>query len=321
MSFLTRKNVPVPTGPLLGTYTLPLVPADRALDRPSARPGATERLRAGLFETCANPGCGSGWLHLWRSRSAPVFERGWTCSPACTEARMGAAVARELEGCTGAATRESHRHRVPLGLLMLEQGWITRAQLRRALEAQKAAGTGRLGEWLIGQHAINEEQVTRALGLQWSCPVLPLENHDPAAMAAVMPRLFVDAFGVLPLRLAARRVLYLGFEEVLDPVLALALERMSGLRVECGIVAGSRFRQAQRRMLEAKFPPVELIEAISQSVAAHALARSLEKARPGTARLIRVHECLWLRMWERADSGGSSLGRGWVRDVVCSIGF
>ena len=320
MPLLTRKNIPGSPGLLPGAYTLPLVTDDRALNQLSSRPGAAERLRAGLFETCANPGCGSGWLHLWRSRSAPVFEQGWTCSPACTEARIGAAVARELEGRTRGA-RESHRHRVPLGLLMLEQGWITRAQLRRALEAQKAAGTGRLGQWLIRQRAINEEQVTRALGLQWSCPVLSLEHHDSAAMAAVMPRLFVDAFGALPLRVAAGRVLYLGFEQALDPVLALALERMSGLRVECGIVAGSLFQQAHRRMLEAQFPPVELIEAVSQSVAAHSLARSLEKARPGTARLARVHECLWLRMWERTSGQGSILGTGWVRDVVCSIGL
>ena len=52
-----------------------------------------------------------------------------------------------------------------LGLVMLEQGWITQAQLRRALDAQKAAGTGRLGDWLIQQDAVAEDRITRALGL------------------------------------------------------------------------------------------------------------------------------------------------------------
>lgn len=320
MPLLTRKTAPVPPGRLPGMYSLSLSVADRDLDRIPAQPGAADRLHPGLFETCANPGCRSGWLHLWRSRSAPVFEQGWTCSPACTEARVAAALARELDGRAG-PSRESHRHRVPLGLLMLDQGWITRAQLRSALGAQKAAGAGRLGQWLISQHAITEEQVTRALGLQWSCPVLSLEHHDPVAMTAVMPRLFVDAFGSLPLRLAAGRVLYLGFEEALDPVLALALERMSGLRVESGVVPGSRFHQAHGRMLEAQFPPVELIEAVSQPAAAHVLARSLEKVRPGAARLVRVHDCLWLRMWERGAAGPDSQPvAGWLRDVVCSIG-
>ena len=42
------------------------------------------RLALGLFTSCANPACASGWLKFWRSRSAPVFEGGWSCSPACT---------------------------------------------------------------------------------------------------------------------------------------------------------------------------------------------------------------------------------------------
>ena len=63
--------------------------------RPS-RPGVPERARLRIFETCANPICGSGWLHLWRSRTAPVFESGWSCSSACTVARVQAAVEREL---------------------------------------------------------------------------------------------------------------------------------------------------------------------------------------------------------------------------------
>ena len=137
---------------------------------------------------------------------------------------------------------------------MLEQGWITQAQLRRALEAQKAAGSGRLGYGWCSQHAVSEQRVTRALGLQWSCPVLPLEIHDSAYLAGAMPRLFVDAYGALPLRVAAGRVLYLGFEESLDPVLALAVERMTGLRVESGVVQSSLFLAAHSLMLRQSFP-------------------------------------------------------------------
>ena len=54
--------------------------------------------RRSLFQTCANPDCCSGWLHLWRSRQAPVFEGGWSCSSACTAARVASAVRRELDG-------------------------------------------------------------------------------------------------------------------------------------------------------------------------------------------------------------------------------
>lgn len=280
--------------------------------------GSGPNRRPGLFETCANPGCRSGWLHLWRSRSAPVFEGGWSCSPECTAERMQSAVRRELDG-RGSA-RENHRHRIPLGLVLLEQGWITQSQLRRALDAQKASGTGRLGHWLVRQRAVSEQMVTRALGLQWSAPVLPLDAHDAVALTPVMPRLFVDAFGALPLRVAAGRLLYLGFEETLDPVLALAIERMTGLRVESGIVQGSLFRPARTRMLDAKFPSVELVEAVSEPAAAHALARSVERARPLASRLVRVHDCLWLRMWTRPQVGPLP-EIGTVLDLVCSIGM
>ncbi len=273
--------------------------------------------RPGLFETCANPACSSGWLHLWRSRSTPVFEGGWTCSAECTRTRLHAAVARELDG--RATMRAARRHRIPLGLLMLEHGWISQSQLRCALDAQKAAGSGRLGYWLVRKGAVSEEAVTRALALQWSCPVMQMDGHDATTLTAVMPRLFVDAFGALPLRLAAGKVLYLGFEESLDPVLALAIGRMTGLRVETAVVQESLFRPAHARMLETKFASVELVEAVSQAAAASALAKAVERARPVASRLVRVHDCLWLRLWLCAQNGALP-EIGSVQDIVCSIG-
>ena len=276
----------------------------REIDRHRARaatlPG-NPASRRGWLDTCANPCCDSGWLHLLRSRSTPVFEGGWNCSAACTRARVAMAVRRELEGRQNAP--EAHRHRIPLGLTMLEQGWITQGQLRRALEAQRSAGAGRLGHWLVRLEGVSEKLVTRALGLQWSCPVLPLEFHDAEALTAMLPRLFVDAFGALPLRVAAGRLLYLGFADRLDPVLALAVERMTGLRVESGLVQGSLFRPEHTRMLNAKFPAVELIEAASEAALVRALTKSIEQARPVESRLVRVRDCLWLRLLQRRPSG------------------
>jgi hypothetical protein len=273
--------------------------------------------RIGIFETCANPGCRSGWLHLLRSRSAPVFEGGWTCSAECTTTRVAAAVRREQNG-RGVA-QENHRHRIPLGLVMLEQGWITSSQLRQALDAQKLSGAGRLGQWLVRQQGVPEQLVTRALGLQWSCPVLPLEFHDTEGLTGLLPRLFVDAFGALPLRVAAGKLLYLGFEDRLDPVLALAVERITGLRVESGLVQGSLFRPAHTRMLNAKFPSVELIEASGEPALVNALSKAIERVRPAESRLVRVHDCLWLRMWLNRR-GGVVSGNAATRDVIASIG-
>ena len=270
----------------------------------------------GMFAACANPGCGSGWIKLWRSRSAPVFEGGWSCSDACTAYLVEAALRRESETLGNA--QEVHRHRIPLGLTMLEQGWITSSQLRLALEAQKAAGGGRLGQWLVRQQGVSEQMVTRALGLQWNCPVLGLELHDAASLTALLPRLFVDAFGALPLRVAAGRILYLGFEAGLDPVLALAVERMTSLRVESGLVQESLFRAAHTRILNAKFPPVELIEAATEPALVQALAKRVELARPVESRLVRMHDCLWLRMWTRPQRGPLPEAES-VQDLICSL--
>jgi hypothetical protein len=305
---------------LTGTNRSALMGATPRERRVAEFPGAgalDSRERSAFFETCANPACGSGWLHLWRSRQAPVFEGGWSCSPACTAARVAAAVRRELDGRGLAA--ESHQHRIPLGLLMLEQGWITSGKLRQALDAQRTAKAGRLGHWLVRQQGVSEQLVTRALGLQWSCPVLPLEFHDAEAFAVLVPRLFVDAFGALPLRVAAGQLLYLGFEDRLDPIVALAVERMTGLRVESGLVQESLFGPAHAHMLNAKFPGVELMEAVSEQAVAHAFSKSIEQVRPVASRLVRVHDCLWLRMWRRPQSGPMP-ERDSIQDLICSIG-
>ncbi len=277
---------------------------------------ARHGLTLGLFTSCANPRCDSGWMKLWRSRSVPVFEGGWSCSAACTRAQIEAAFVREVE--TRGIPEEVHRHRIPLGLAMLEQGWITGAQLRRALEAQKSAGSGRLGQWLVRQQAVSEQMVTRALGLQWSCPVLGLESHIPEALTSILPRLFVDAFGALPLRIAAGKIVYLGFESRLDPALALAVERMTGLRAESGLVQESLIRPAYTRMLAATFPPVELIDAASESALVEVLVRRVEKIKPVASRLVRLHDCLWLRMWIDPQKGPLPL-IGSVRDLICSL--
>ncbi len=227
------------------------------------------------------------------------------------------ALRRELDG--RGVVQEKYCHRIPLGLLMLEKGWITRRQLREALEAQRQAGSGKLGEWLIRQRATDEITVTRALGLQWSCPVLGIESYELAALAPLVPRLFLDAFGALPLRVPAGKLLYLGFEQRLDLVLALAIGRMTGLRVESGIVCSSLFRPALARLLRESFPAAQLAEAVSETAAAHLIARSIERNQPVNSRMVRVHDLIWLRTWKIRENDSVPRTAS-VRDLICSIG-
>lgn len=293
--------------PAAHTETLPRDPVPETVRRAA---------RSAFFDVCANPRCGSGWLKLWRSRKAPVFEGGWCCSPACMRALVESAVSRELD--TRAGVADVHPNRIPLGLHLLEQGWITRSQLRTALDAQKAAGAGRLGTWLVRGEAVSEERMTRALALQWSCPLLGLEFHRPEAMSALVPRLFIETFGALPLRVAADRILYLGFENRPDPVLALALKRMTGLRVESGVVAASSFAPAHTRLLAAPYPSSSLVEEGDGASLTNILFQTVEQRRCADARLVRVHGCLWLRLWLRPQLGPIPES-GSVEDILCSI--
>jgi hypothetical protein len=281
--------------------------------RPGGGRGGSGAL-AGPWAVCSNPGCESGWLRWWRGRRAPVFEGGWLCGPRCARAVVRAAAARELRGREDPPA--AHRHRVPLGLLLLSQGAITGAQLRAALARQRALG-GRLGLWLEREHGVDERVVARALATQWGCPALSAEGHSAEKTAWVAPRLFVDAFGFLPLRPAGGALLYVGFEDRVDRCVALAVGRMAGLRVEAGVVGGREFAAAHRRMLAAAFPPARMVEAAGVDALAGAFARAVEEARPAEARLVRMRDYLWLRMWRRLPAPGDPAGS--FEDVVGSL--
>jgi hypothetical protein len=63
---------------------------------------------------------------------------------------------------------------------------------------------------------------------------------------------------------------------------------------------------------------VELIEASTEQAVAQVFSKSIERARPVESRLVRVHDCLWLRMWLRAQSGPLPETAS-VQDLICSI--
>lgn len=269
--------------------------------RPNGGPSKQERSveSAFLLNTCMNPDCSTSWIRLWRRRQVPRFEGQWACSPECMRVLVEQAVERELGDGTPLEPQQ-HQHRIPLGLLMLSQGWITQEQLRTALEAQRASGKGRIGAWLMRQCDLPEERVTRALSMQWGCPVLSLANHQPEMVATMIPRILLDTYGMVPLRTGSSRLAYLAFEDRMDSTVALAVGRMSGLRIETGVVTGSQFLHAHERMMAAVFPKSQLIEAKNTSVVAREVASAVERVRPHHAKLVRMHRHFWLRLWRTA---------------------
>jgi hypothetical protein len=255
---------------------------------------------------CENTDCSSGWTKPWRSRRRPIFEGQWGCSGRCVLTMVQAAVRRELGNDGEFAVSSPHRHRIPLGLMMLAQGWITQAQLQKALTAQREKGSGRIGEWLKSECGLEPDQIMRGVSMQWGCPVLTTEGFSPEAMALVVPKIFIQKLGMLPLRTAGSRILYLGFSERLDASAAFATEQMTGLKVESGVVDAAQFETARERLLACDGVDLELESVEGKDAMAARITAILEQKRPIGSMLVRLHEDYWLRMWLESGAVGKA---------------
>ena len=281
-------------------------------------PGMEEQDRAASVlyaarSECANPNCGAVWSRLFRRRPAHVFEGAPVCGEACLRAVVSTAVRREMGDGPAQGAMTPHHHRVPLGLVMLAQGWITQPQLQQALAAQRRAGEGRIGSWLVSECGVREERVTRALSMQWSRPVIAVDRFEPERMACLVPRYFIASLGLLPVRVAGESILYVGFEEQIDTAAAFAVERMTGLRVESGLVDGAEYERCRSRLLGQEmrehFAPVRLEAAGDVDALTLVLCERVMEAQPAEARLVRLREYYWLRMWRKGAVGGTGAGR------------
>jgi hypothetical protein len=261
---------------------------------------------ASMRTSCGNPGCHGGWTPPWRSRRYPFFEDRWACSQRCLLEMVKMAVARELDdGVLEEVVDDTpqHRHRIPLGLVLLGQGWITHPQLRKALEMQRLKGKGRIGDWLVSECGLRSEWITRGLSVQWNCPVLTTDGFSPETMARAIPRPFIEDYGILPLRVAARRILYVGFQDHLDAASAYAVEQISGLRTECGVIGEERYRKARDQVLDCRF--IEMKQAVvgDRDSLARSIERVLDQYKPIASRLVRLHRYYWLRLWQEEKGG------------------
>ena len=267
-----------------------------------ARADSNERI-------CGAYGCGTRWMAPWKNRRRPIFEQEWGCSSRCLTQLVDAAVRREAGEGIRADWHEPHRHRVPLGLVLLAQGWITHPQLQTALQSQRESGHGRIGDWLKQSCGLEEERITRGLGMQWNCPVLTTNGFSPAAMALVMPKRLIVEFGLVPLRIAGSSLLYMAFQDRMNAAIALGVEQMTGLKVESGLLDGKEFETARASVLSAEGVPIEMKLAADRDALTAAIVRALGQRQPLAARMVRVHQYYWLRMW--LESGAMS-GTGTV---------
>jgi Type II secretion system (T2SS), protein E, N-terminal domain len=176
----------------------------------------------------------------------------------------------------------------------------------KALSQQRASGSGRIGDWLVAECGLETEQVTRGLSVQWGCPVVSLDGFSPVEMALVMPRIFVEKFGMLPLRVAGSRLIYLGCADRPDASVAFAVERMSGLKTESGLVDAEQLGAARSRLLECQGVSATIEAAADEDALAARVTAVLEQKQPLASRLVRLHQYYWLRIWLESGTKGKA---------------
>jgi hypothetical protein len=267
---------------------------------------------------CGNPDCAGRWLSLWKDRRRPIFERQWGCSAKCIRRLVTSAIRREAGDASMQSDERSHRHRMPLGLMLLELGWISPVQLNHALARQKREQTGQIGHWLIAECGVDKHLVTRGLAMQWGCPVLTTDGCDVQAMALAVPKVLMEAHGIVPLKITAGARLYVAFADRPDASVAFAMERMNGLKVESGIVDSAEWVNARDRLRACEGVSSVLDEADDSEDLVRKVSSTVVGLQPRASRLVRVHRFYWLRMW--LEKGAMSIPEGGIprtkEDVV-----
>lgn len=182
----------------------------------------------------------SVWNRL-RNKPAKILIQGsWYCQDGCAERALDDAV----RSATAAPRRAPAPRRIPLGLLLLSRHHLTVDQLRAALEAQRTAGRGRIGEWLQSLGFVNELQVTAALARQCSCPVLQTNVPIASARTPRIPATLLESFFMTPIDyVEATGTLHVAFGENVDYGVLYAIEQMLGCRTEPCLAVPSLLRR------------------------------------------------------------------------------
>jgi len=271
-------------------------------------PGRWREQWRGALARCHRQGCGrrAGWWRAFGAETGGLRLRdAWYCTLQCFELALTDTILRLRRPM--AAAPPSPSHRVPLGLVLLSRGQLSNQQLRAALEAQRVAGRGRIGDWLQQLGFASEQQVTSALGLQWACPVFPLQPTFDPACGQMIPLPLLRACRMLPVHYApSTGVLLMAFCERIDYTVLYLLERMLHCRTE-PCLAGASALQRILAGLEQQTRCDEIVfERVSDACEMARITRSyVQKLSAETLQLAAVGEHIWVQLGCRG--GATSL--------------
>jgi Type II secretion system (T2SS), protein E, N-terminal domain len=216
------------------------------------------------------------------------------CHPQCLET----ALLGQLSRLRVMAPSPPPPNRIPLGLLMVARGKLTYLEVRAALEAQRRARYGKIGEWIEKLGFASEQEVTTALGLQWGCPVA--SSFDPSTIDSPgsIPLPILEAFQMLPLNyVASTNTLYLAFGERVDHAALYAIEKILDCRTQ-PCVAGRKSIACHLESMRQLPRPGDVEFGPMNNLAEMARIASSYTARlnPEQVRLSRIGRFIWLRL-------------------------
>lgn len=242
--------------------------------------------------SCTRPH--SVWHRLRHRPSGTLLQGVFYCQPQCLET----ALIGQLSRLRVTAPSPQPPNRIPLGLLMVARGKLTHIEVRAALEAQRRARYGKIGEWIEKLGFATEQEVTTALALQWGCPVA--SSFDPSTIQSPgsIPLPILEAFQMVPLNYAAAtNTLYLAFGERVDHAALYAIEKILDCRTQ-PCVAGRKsiarqldsMRQLPRPN-DVEFGPMNDLLEMARIASSYTARLS-----PEQVRLSRVGRFIWLRL-------------------------
>jgi hypothetical protein len=257
-----------------------------------------------LLQKIAPRGEGKACVHvqgLWRRiRNRPPLVRvqgSWYCLPHCLEGALIDAVRRTRPTVRRPAILQ---HRLPLGLLLLSRQQLTAGQLRAALDAQQSAGRGRIGDWFQEMGFVTEQQVTAALGRQWSCPVLRSAAAVTTGLSPFLslPLRLLESFQMIPADFVeTTQTLHIAFSDGINYTVLYAIEQMLGCHTAPCLVCPSALRKQLMALAQhggskdATFDRVADPGEFARIVRSY--AASVEAAE---VRLVACGEHIWVRL-------------------------